>query len=115
MSQADPIHDEEYELAHHPQPRQYVFIGVVLAIVTAIEVAIYYFDLPSGLLVTSLLVFAVIKFVLVGSWFMHLKFDSKVFRMLFITGIVTALVIFTVMLIIFTSQGGPAPEVTNPG
>jgi cytochrome c oxidase subunit 4 len=115
MSQAEPIHDEEYELSHHPQPRQYVFIGVVLAIVTAMEVAIYYLDMPSGLLVGSLLVFALIKFVLVGSWFMHLKFDSRVFRMLFITGLVTALLIFTVMLVIFTSQGGPAPEVTNPG
>ena len=115
MSQAEPIHDEEYELSHHPQPRQYVFIGVVLAIVTAIEVAIYYMDIPSGVLVSFLLVFALIKFILVGSWFMHLKFDSRVFRMLFITGIVTALLIFTVMLVIFTSQGGPAPEVTNPG
>jgi cytochrome c oxidase subunit 4 len=115
MTQADPIHDEEYELAHHPQPRQYVFIGVVLAIVTAIEIAIYYFDLPAGLLVGSLLFFALIKFVLVGSWFMHLKFDSRVFRMLFVTGLITALVIFTVMLVIFTTQGGPAPEVTNGG
>jgi hypothetical protein len=35
--------------------------------------------------------------------------------MLFITGIITALVIFAVMLIIFTTQGGPAPEVTNGG
>ena len=115
MSQAEPIHDEEYELSHHPQPRQYVFIGIVLAIVTAMEVGIYYLDMPSGLLVASLMVFAVIKFVLVGSWFMHLKFDSRIFRMLFVTGIITALVIFTVMLVIFTTQGGPAPEVTNPG
>ena len=48
MSQADPIHDEEFELSHHPQPRQYVFIGIILAIVTAIEVAIYYFDALVG-------------------------------------------------------------------
>jgi cytochrome c oxidase subunit 4 len=115
MSQADPIHDEEFELSHHPQPRQYVFIGIVLAIVTAIEVAIYYFDLPSGLLVTALLIFAVIKFVLVGSWFMHLKFDSRIFRMLFVTGLITALLIFTVMLVLFTVGGGPAPEVTDAG
>ena len=115
MTQADPVHTEEYELSHHPQPRQYVFIGVVLAIVTAMEVAIYYFDMAAGLLVAMLLIFALIKFVLVGSWFMHLKFDSRVFRMLFITGIATALVIFTVMLVIFTTQGGPAPEVTNGG
>ena len=115
MSQAEPVHDEEFELSHHPEPRQYVFIGIVLAIVTALEVGIYYLDIPSGALVASLMVFAVIKFVLVGSWFMHLKFDNRIFKMLFITGIVTALLIFTVMLVIFTSQGGPAPEVTNPG
>ena len=77
-------------------------VGVVLAIVTAIEVAIYYFDLPSGVLVASLLIFAVIKFVLVGSWFMHLKFDSKTYARFFVMGLASAITLFLIVLL--TSQ-----------
>ena len=103
------------ELHDHPSPRKYVFIAIVLAIVTAIEVAIYYFDLGPGVLVGSLLFFAVIKFAMVGMYFMHLKFDHPLFKRLFITGIVTALFVFTIVLIIFQANHGPSPEVTGGG
>lgn len=106
-------HDEGYELAHHPSPRKYVFIGVVLAIITAIEVAIFYIDLPSGLLVSSLLLLSLAKFGLVVSWFMHLKFDSRLFRFLFVTGLVFAIALFTVVLVVFSTNDGPAPTITG--
>lgn len=103
---------EEQELAHHPSPRKYVWVAAILAFVTAIEVAIYY--IPSiadrdGLLIGSLLVFALIKFVMVGAYFMHLKFDSPIFRRLFITGLVLALAVFAVVLVFFFTHGGAAP------
>ena len=103
---------EEEELAHHPSPRKYVWVAIILAIVTAIEVAIYY--IPSiadrqGLLITSLLVFAVIKFVMVGGYFMHLKYDSPIFRRFFITGLILALVVFGIVLAYFFTHGGAAP------
>ena len=101
------------ELSHHPGPRAYVGIAIVLAIVTAIEVAIYYFDLAPELLVGMLIFFAVIKFILVASWFMHLRFDSRLFKMLFVTGLITALLVFGVVMWIMTARGGPAPAVTG--
>jgi cytochrome c oxidase subunit 4 len=104
---------EQEELASHPTPRQYVKIGVVLAIVTAMEVAIYYIEAVRDLIVPFLIAFAVIKFFLVVTWFMHLKFDSKLFRRLFVTGLVLALAIFGVVLAIFFSRGGAAPTVTG--
>ena len=103
---------EEEELAHHPSPRKYVTIAVILAIVTAIEVAIYYIPAIAdrqGLLITSLLVFALIKFVMVGGYFMHLKYDSPIFRRFFITGLILALVVFGVVLAYFFTHGGAAP------
>jgi hypothetical protein len=57
-----------------------------------------------------LLVLALIKFELVAAWFMHLRFDNSIFRRLFITGIVTALIVFGVVLTYFFSHGGPAPS-----
>ena len=107
---------EEHELEHHPSPRKYVVVAVILAIVTAIEVAIYYIDSIASrhsLLITSLLVFAVIKFMMVGAYFMHLKFDSPIFRRFFITGIVLALAVFAVVLVFFFTHGGAAPATSS--
>ena len=92
---------EDEELSHHPTPRKYVWIAVILAIVTAAEVAIYYVPSLEDLLVPLLVVFATVKFIMVALYFMHLKFDSKLFRRLFVTGIVLAFVVFTIVLLTF--------------
>jgi cytochrome c oxidase subunit IV len=92
---------EEQELSHHPGPRQYVGVAVVLAIITSIEVAIYYVDAVKSLLVPMLIFFSFIKFILVALWFMHLRFDSRLFRRLFVTGLVLAFIVFTFVLMMF--------------
>ncbi len=103
---------EQEELAHHPSPRKYVWVAIILAVVTAIEVAIYYIpsiaDRP-GLLIPSLLFFALIKFIMVAGYFMHLKFDSRVFRRFFVTGLILALAIFGIVFWFFFTHGGAAP------
>jgi cytochrome c oxidase subunit 4 len=115
----EPIEHVEYHEHHqaHPSPRAYVWVAILLAIVTSAEVAIYYLDLPNWVLVAGLAVFALIKFAYVARWFMHLKFDERVFRMLFFTGLVFALVLFTIVLSLFflVGDGGPAPLVTRGG
>jgi cytochrome c oxidase subunit 4 len=113
MSAENVAHADELELHDHPSPKKYVFIAAILAFVTAVEVAIYYFDLAESVLVGGLIFFAVIKFIIVALYFMHLKFDDHLFRRLFVTGIVTALLAFTVVLVIMFAQGGPAPVVTG--
>jgi caa(3)-type oxidase subunit IV len=85
----------------HPSPIVYVKVAVILAVVTAIEVAIYYFNLSPGALTTLLLVLSLVKFALVGLYFMHLKFDSLLFRRLFITGILLALFVYAIVLATF--------------
>ena len=92
---------EAEELHDHPTPRKYVWIAVILAIVTAVEVAIYYVPALEDFLVPMLIVFATIKFIMVALYFMHLKFDSKLFRRFFVTGIVLAFFVFTVVLVLF--------------
>jgi cytochrome c oxidase subunit IV len=83
----------------HPGPGEYVKIALILGVVTAIEVAAYYVKgLSDGVLSAALLVMMVVKFALVGLWFMHLRFDSKLFRRLFLVGIVLALAVYTVAM-----------------
>lgn len=104
-AQTERPHPESREhVAAHPRPREYVQIGVVLAVVTALEVALYYVDLARVVLVPSLLALAVIKFGLVALWFMHLKFDSLLYRRLFLFGLVLALTVFSVAF--FFAFGG---------
>ncbi len=84
----------------HPGPIEYVKVAVVLAVATILEVALYYITaLSDAVVVTLLILFMVIKFALVVLWFMHLKFDSRLFRRLFVAGIVLALAIYTVVLV----------------
>jgi cytochrome c oxidase subunit 4 len=109
VEQMEPAEAEE--LSHHPEPRQYVAVAIVLAVVTAAEVAIYYISALEDLIVPFLLAFSLVKFILVALWFMHLRFDSRLFRRLFVTGIVLALAIFAVVLVFFSTHGGPAPGV----
>jgi cytochrome c oxidase subunit 4 len=93
--------DAHGELASHPGPAQYVKVAIVLAIATGLEVGLYYLSLPTGVLVSLLLFFAVIKFSLVALWFMHLRFDSRLFRRLFITGIYLATTVYLIVLVTF--------------
>ena len=77
----------------HPSARTYILIAVILTIITAVEVAIYYVpairhNLPA--LALLLVVLAVAKFVLVVGYYMHLKFDNKLFSWLFVGGLTAA-------------------------
>ncbi len=93
----------EPELAVHPGPAAYVKVAVVLAVATAIEVALYYVtdDIPGALYVGLLMFFMVFKFAMVVLWFMHLRFDSRLFRRLFVGGILLALTVYLVVLFTF--------------
>jgi cytochrome c oxidase subunit 4 len=99
----DAVAAEAHGLSeHHPGPGEYVKIAIILAIVTAIEVGAYYITaLPVRVFSAMLLVMMVFKFSLVVLWFMHLRFDSHLFRRLFVTGIVLALAIYTIVLLTF--------------
>jgi cytochrome c oxidase subunit 4 len=86
------------EARAHPGPAQYVRVAVALAVITALEVAVYYLDLPGKLLVAVLIGLASIKFSLVAAYFMHLKFDAHLLRRVFITGIILACGVYGVAL-----------------
>ena len=85
--------------ARHPDPRAYVRIALVLAVITAMEVAIYYIESARGILVPALIFFSTLKFALVVLNFMHLRFDSRIFRRLFTTGLALAFGVFTIVLV----------------
>lgn len=101
MSSEAPIQVPLSSEHAHPGPAEYVKIAAILAVVTAAEVGIYYMKLGHGLLISLLLFFSFIKFALVVMWFMHLKFDSPVFRRLFVTGLLLAISVYAIVLATF--------------
>jgi cytochrome c oxidase subunit IV len=97
-------HQDEH--ADHPDSSQYIVIGIILAVFTAIEVAISFAAVPSGIAIPALIVLTVLKFLLVVLWFMHLRFDSGWFRRLFVFGLVVALAIYGIAISLMLFAGG---------
>jgi cytochrome c oxidase subunit IV len=97
------------EVRPHPTPFQYVMIGVVLVVLTALEVTVSYLegDIPNGLIIVLLLVMMVVKFVLVAAWYMHLRTDRPIFRRFFTLGAVAAVTLFMVVLTTLHIWTGP--------
>jgi cytochrome c oxidase subunit 4 len=85
----------------HPSDGEYVKVAVFLALITLAEVLVYYIESLGGILVPVLVVLSVIKFSVVVLWFMHLRFDSRVFRRLFVTGLVLAFFVYGIVLTTF--------------
>ena len=89
-------HDEHM----HPSDWKYVQIAIILAVLTAAEVATY--DIDTGPLeIPILITIMVIKFALVLMWFMHLKFDSPLFTKTFVAGLAMAVVVYVAVLATF--------------
>jgi cytochrome c oxidase subunit IV len=77
----------------HPSDATYIKVAVVLAIITAVEVGLYYENLGSANNY-ALLFLSAIKFVAVVAFFMHLRFDNRILRRLFVTGFVLAALVY---------------------
>lgn len=91
---------------HHPAPRDYVRIAIILAILTALEISTYFVDF--GLLaIPMLIVLMAIKFVMVAGFFMHLRFDTKLYGRLLYGGLFMALGLYSVALIIMLFEAVP--------
>ncbi len=93
----------------HPTEKQYMLIAAILAVLTAVEVGVSYIKGLGDAAAPMLLILAACKFVLVAGYFMHLKFDSRVLRRFFLTGIVLALIVYTVVFFtlgVFTTAHG---------
>lgn len=93
-------HAEEHKHAH-PTWKTYVMIGVVLTVITAVEVAIFYIPALASVLVPILLALSGAKFFIVVFYYMHLKSDDPVFRRVFFSPMVLALVVVIGLIILF--------------
>ena len=98
------VHEEK-----HASPQTYVRIAIILAIITVAEVVIYYVPAVRGVLIPALLVLSTAKFLMVVGFFMHLKFDHRLYRFMFGAGLVLTLAVYLALLAMFWSSHYWAP------
>jgi cytochrome c oxidase subunit 4 len=98
MAAHPPGHAVEHP---HPGAREYITIATVLALITAIEVAVYYVDSLRPILPPTLIILSAVKFALVVMFYMHLKFDHPIFTGMFVFGLATAVFTFVGFLFLF--------------
>ena len=93
-------HDDLY--GHEISDKTYILIALLLAVLTAMEVAATEISsVPESLLIPSLLLMMAVKFFVVVSYFMHLKHDAALFKFGFYIGLAGAIVLYSVMLTTF--------------
>lgn len=90
-------HPDHHE---HPPLSLWVRIAIFLAIVTAIEVAIYYIPALEGVLVPLLVGLSAIKFLFVIWYFMHLKYDDRVLSFIFMAALVASILMFIALWVV---------------
>jgi cytochrome c oxidase subunit 4 len=93
-------HDVEH---HHPTWGTYVKVGVILTIITAVEVAAYYIPAWSEakFFAASMLLLSATKFIIVVMFYMHLKYDHRLFRALFAGPLTIAIITIAALLFLF--------------
>jgi len=89
----------------HASRGTYWLIALILAILTLLEVAVFYVPLLHAAIVPMLLVLSAAKFALVAMFFMHLKFDKPVLTTVFAGGLIVASVIILAMMLLFGAIG----------
>ncbi len=104
----------------HTSVRTYILIGVILAVITAVEVGLYYLEAVEAarpFLTPALLALSAMKFALVVLFFMHLKFESKIFSGMFYFGLAVsgALMIALIVIYLFTPASAPSPNALGIG
>ena len=99
---------ETREILHseHAHPTHgtgtYWVIGVILTVVTAMEIAAYYIeDTLGGAAAPIIIVLSALKFVLVVMFYMHLKYDSKLFTGFFVFPMALAALVIVGLILLY--------------
>ncbi len=89
----------------HKHPH-YLGVFWVLAALTAVEVVVTYLPVPR---IPVLVPLAVLKATLVALFYMHLKYDRRIFSAIFLMGLLMALILIFALIVIFAPPLLDAP------
>ena len=87
----------------HPTPAKYAGIALVLLLITIVEVWALYIEQLKSVLVPFLLVLSITKFIMVVMFYMHLKFDNRLFTWMFASCMTLAICIGLSLMALFSA------------
>jgi cytochrome c oxidase subunit 4 len=96
---------EEHSEHAHPTPLQYAAIALILAIITAIEVGVFYVEALEQYTLVVIAIFIIlsaIKFALVVMFYMHLRYETKLFSGFFVGGVILATSVIIALMALFS-------------
>jgi cytochrome c oxidase subunit 4 len=99
QSHGSPSH--EHPEHDHPGTGTYWIVGLVLAVLTLLEVAVFYIDALEPALVPILLTLTTGKFALVVLFYMHLKSDHRIFAGVFVAPLLLAMFVVVALIVLF--------------
>lgn len=91
------------EASNHPTPKIYVSTALILSVLTAIEVGIFYITSLGYWMIPILAILSIAKFAIVVMVYMHLKYETKLFTILFLTGLLLATAVVFALMVLFRS------------
>jgi cytochrome c oxidase subunit IV len=91
------------EMHEHPTWKQYKWVALILTLITVLEVWAYYMPafVASPAFVPTLLIMSAAKFAIVVLFYMHLKYDHRLFRGLFTGPLMIAMATIVSLLFLF--------------
>ena len=97
------VQESSADLVHtgHPTPLTYFKVAMILVTITAIEVGVFYIEALGHGIIPVLAVLSTAKFALVAMFYMHLRYDARLFTTLFVGGFVLALLVSMALLGLF--------------
>jgi azurin len=103
-------HETEQDI-HHPSFKQYVLIAIILFAITIVEFLLIWdrvgiADDLGASKIPLLVGLSVVKFYIVIMFYMHLRFDDKLFTRIFIGGLALAFMVGLALLGLFTAMNG---------
>ena len=99
----DAGHDNPDHVHEHPTWKQYKWVALILTVITAFEVWAYYLPtlVASPFFVPLLLIMSAVKFFIVVAFYMHLRYDHKLFRALFTAPLIIAMTTIIALMFLF--------------
>src|SRR5919108_3571582 len=89
----DAAHTTPDHAHEHPTWKQYRWVALILTLITVLEVWAYYIPtlVASPFFVPLLLIMSGTKFVIVVLFYMHLRYDHRLFKALFTGPLIIAM------------------------
>ena len=107
MAHENAGHDNPDHAHEHPTWKQYRWVALILTVITALEVWAYYMPVlvASPFFVPLLLIMSATKFIIVVAFYMHLRYDHRLFRSLFTGPLAIAMVTLISLLFLLAKTG----------